>query len=112
MKKAKPLALLGKAIKWILLWGFAIFELFPLVQLLLNSFRNDAEIKTFPLGFPKEWTLANYPETWKRGGYGQAFINSLWISFVTILITVTIISIAAYALAKLDFKGRRAVGRL
>lgn len=106
MRKAKPLTLLGKGLKWILLWGFAIFELFPLVQLLLNSFRQDTEIKAFPLGFPKTWTLSNYPETWTVGGYGRAFINSLLICFVTIAITVCIISIAAYALAKLDFKGR------
>lgn len=106
MRKNTLPSLLGKGVKWFILITLAIFELFPLVQLLFNSFRTDAEIKSSPLGLPKAWTLANYPETWKMGGYSRAFLNSLWICFWTILITVVIISIAAYALAKIEFKGR------
>lgn len=106
MKKRGPLKTLGTGLKWVVLWGMAIFELFPLVQLFFNSFRPDTEIKAHPLGLPKQWILTNYPETWQMGGYGRAFLNSLWISFWTILITVVIISLAAYALAKIDFKGR------
>jgi len=106
MKKSNPISVLGKTVKWIVLWVLAIFELFPLVQLLFNSFRVDKEIKSVPLGLPKVWTIENYPATWTQGGYGRAFLNSLWISFWTILITVVIISLAAYALAKVNFKGR------
>lgn len=106
MKKSNPISVLGKTVKWIVLWVLAIFELFPLVQLLFNSFRVDKEIKSVPLGLPKVWTFENYPATWTQGGYGRAFLNSLWISFWTILITVVIISLAAYALAKVNFKGR------
>lgn len=106
MKKSNPISVLGKTVKWIVLWVLAIFELFPLVQLLFNSFRVDKEIKSVPLGLPKTWTFENYPATWTQGGYGRAFLNSLWISFWTILITVVIISLAAYALAKVNFKGR------
>ena len=106
MKKSNPISVLGKTVKWIVLWVLAIFELFPLVQLLFNSFRVDKEIKSVPLGLPKVWTFENYPATCTQGGYGRAFLNSLWISFWTILITVVIISLAAYALAKVNFKGR------
>ena len=106
MKKSNPISVLGKTVKWIVLWVLAIFELFPLVQLLFNSFRVDKEIKSVPLGLPKVWTFENYPATWTQGGYGRSFLNSLWISFWTILITVVIISLAAYALAKVNFKGR------
>ena len=107
MKSKKNVGkILAKGGKWFVLWTLAVFELFPLVQLLFNSFRPDQEIKAQPLGLPRHWTLAKYPATWVMGGYGKACLNSLWISFWTILITVFLISIAAYALAKIDFKGK------
>ena len=106
MRKNTPLSILAKTGKWLLMLGLAVFELFPLVQLLFNSFRPDTEIKAHPLGLPRQWTLENYPATWVQGGYGRAFLNSLWICFWTILITILLISVASYALAKIDFKGR------
>lgn len=105
MKKSIP-SRIATLVKWILIWGLAIFELFPLVQLLLNSFRTDMEIKAHPIGLPSVWTLENYPETWTIGGYGRAFLNSIWVGGWTIVITLALISIAAYALAKVNFKGR------
>lgn len=95
-------------IKWVIIWGLAAFELFPLLQLLFNSFRPDIEIKKYPIGFPRTFTLANYMDTWKIGNYGRAFLNSFWVCFWTILITLTVIGLAGYALAKIEFKGRGA----
>ena len=97
---------IGKVFKWIILWGLVVFQLFPLVQLLFNSFRPDKEIKSHPLGLPQTWTLENYPDTWVTGKYGQAFINSFIIGFWTVVITLVLISIASYALSKLEFKGK------
>lgn len=96
----------GTIIKWIILWGLLVFQTFPLIQLLFNSFRTTAEIQTFPLGFPKEFTLQNYPETWEKGGYAQAFLNSILVGAVTIALVLGLIGIAAYALSKLEFKGK------
>ena len=106
MKKLRPAAVIGKTGKWTLLMLLAVFEVFPLIQLLFNSFRPDSEIKAHPLGLPVTWTLENYVDTWEAGGYAQAFLNSIWICLWTILITIVVISLAAYALAKINFKGR------
>lgn len=103
MKKIRPASVIGKTGKWALILLLAIFEIFPLIQLLFNSFRPDAEIKAHPLGLPTTWTLENYADTWVAGGYAQAFLNSIWICVWTILITIVVISLAAYALAKIEF---------
>ena len=92
--------------KWIIIWALAIFEVYPLTQLLFNSFRSDMEIKKSPIGLPTVWSLDNYADTWVIGNYGRAFVNTLWICFWTIVITITIIGLAAYALSKLEFKGK------
>lgn len=72
MKKIRPASVIGKTGKWALIILLAIFEIFPLIQLLFNSFRPDAEIKAHPLGLPTTWTLENYADTWVAGGYAAS----------------------------------------
>ncbi len=60
-------------VKYVFLFGMLLFALVPLLQVFINSFRSDREVKTMPLGLPKQWVFNNYPETWQIGGYGQAY---------------------------------------
>ena len=73
-------------VKYVFLFGMLLFALVPLLQVFINSFRSDREVKTMPLGLPKQWVFNNYPETWQIGGYGQAYINSLLIAAVVIVV--------------------------
>ena len=59
-----------------------LFCSFPLIQVCLNSFRDDLEVKLMPIGLPQEWVFYNYSETWLTGEYGIAFLNSLKIAFL------------------------------
>ena len=103
---SKKIANPAKLVKWFILWFLAIFQLFPLLQLLSNSFRSDREIKTFPLGFPKDFLPANYSNTWISGGYSKAFVNSIIVGAFTIVLVLALISLASYALSKLEFRGK------
>lgn len=94
----------------VLVYGVLFFlflvELIPILQVFLNSFRTDAEVKNMPFGLPKEWVLVNWPETWQMGGYGIAYINSLITAVVVISLVLCIVGLGAYALSKLQFRGR------
>jgi raffinose/stachyose/melibiose transport system permease protein len=94
----------------VLIYGVLFFlflvEMIPILQVFLNSFRRDAEVKTMPFGLPKEWVLVNWPETWQMGGYGIAYINSLITAAVVISVVLCIVGLGAYALSKLQFRGR------
>jgi raffinose/stachyose/melibiose transport system permease protein len=79
-----------------------VFQLFPLIVLFLNTLRTDSEIKNMPIGIPKTFYYQNYIETWIKGEYGTAFINSLFIAAVTILIVLACTGLAAYSIVKLD----------
>ena len=68
---------IAKIIEMIFLIFMALFAAIPLLQVLLNSFRTDREVKTMPLGLPKEWVFNNFAETWEIGGYATAYFNSL-----------------------------------
>lgn len=93
-------------IKYIFLFAMLLFALEPLLQVFINSFRSDREVKTMPLGLPKKWVFNNYPETWQIGGYGQAYINSLLIAAVVIVVVLAVAGLGAYSISKLEYKGR------
>ena len=57
-----------------------------------------------PLGLPKQWVFNNYPETWQIGGYGQAYINSLLIAAVVIVVVLAVAGLGAYSISKLEYK--------
>ena len=62
----------------IFLMFLVLFQLFPLIVLLLNSFRTDIEIKNMPIGFPEHLEISNYIQTWVKGSYAVAFRNSIF----------------------------------
>lgn len=101
-RRIPPLAV----IKYIFLIGMLLFALIPLIQVFLNSFRSDREVKSMPLGLPGKWIFNNYPETWQIGGYGQAYINSILIAAAVIAVVLTVAGLGAYSISKLEYRGR------
>ena len=93
-------------VKYVFLFGMLLFALVPLLQVFINSFRSDREVKTMPLGLPKQWVFNNYPETWQIGGYGQAYINSLLIAAGVLVVVLAVAGLGAYSISKLEYKGR------
>lgn len=97
-KRSRPLSV----IIYILLIGVALCQIFPLIVLLINSFRTDAEIKNLPIGWPEAASIANYIETWAKGGYAIAFGNSFFIGAWVIVLVLIFAGLAAYGLSRLD----------
>ncbi len=93
-------------VKYVFLFGMLLFALVPLLQVFIYSFRSSRVVKTMPLGLPKQWVFNNYPETWQIGGYGQAYINSLLIAAVVIVVVLAVAGLGAYSISKLEYKGR------
>ena len=104
--KKGPKAIVFAVIRNVFLVLMALFAAVPLLQVLLNSFRTDREVKTMPLGLPKEWIFNNYPETWEIGGYATAYFNSLLTAFVVIAVVLVVVGLGAYAICKLEFRLR------
>lgn len=87
--------------KHVLLVALMLFQLFPLIVLLLNTFRTDTQIKQSPLAWPEQFSLINYVETWIKGSYAIAFRNSIFIGICVIVGVVSLAGLAAYGLARL-----------
>jgi len=91
---------------YLVLFGLLFFSLIPLLQVFINAFRTRTDIMRRPFGLPEQWVFNNWYETWQIGGYGTAFINSIVISAAVIVLVLGIVGLGAYALSKLEFKGK------
>ena len=88
--------------------AFAMFMLYPLLWMLTASFKTNQEIFTGLNFFPSQPTLSNYIIGWSGVAgysYGRFFLNSFFIVVICIIGNVLTCSMAAYAFAKLKFRG-------
>ena len=58
---------------------------------------------------PQSYTWDNYIEVFNNPDFRRALVNSFGISFIATALSVMLATLAAYAIARLDFKGKRVV---
>lgn len=106
----KTKRIIGRSIYHILVCGFAFAMIYPLLWMILSSFKPTNTIFTTAQELlPRTWTLENYANGWKgfaNVSFGRFFLNSLFISVMATLGTLASSSIVAYGFARLKFKGR------
>ena len=93
--------------------GFALIMLwclFPVAWIISLSFKSEGETASGSAQFlPKEPTLDNYKAILDNPDFTRALLNSFGISLVATLLSVIFATLAAYAIARLEFKGKRLV---
>ena len=89
---------------------FFIFIAFPFYWIIVTSFKGTFEIyQVPPTLIPEEVNLENYVRAFTEFGVGQFIKNSLKVTLVTVFFTTVISMCAAYALTRLEFKGRKQI---
>jgi len=91
-------------------WGAAntvviIIALIPVLWIASLSFKDPATI-TDASFWPKKWTLDNYRGIFQTSEFTRALLNSIGIALIATFIAVVLASMAAYAVARLDFPGK------
>lgn len=98
-----------KTIGWFTTGIFIVaYTLLPVAWIMSLSFKqgDDIDNKSF---LPKRWTLDNYRQVFETDLFTSALRNSIGISVISTLLSVTLATLAAYAIARLEFKGRKFV---
>ena len=90
---------------YVILSLLALFALIPIMILFFNSVKTTVEIGRNPIGFPETIRLDNFVNAWHDGGYAITIRNSLVMMSTTIVVSLTIAGLAAYALARLKLRG-------
>ncbi len=90
------------------LGAIALTMLLPLLWLVSTSFKGPTEnLFQFPPQFlPTSPTFGNFIKVWQSNPFGRYFFNSTLIAVVTVALNLLLCSLAAYPLARLNFKGR------
>jgi multiple sugar transport system permease protein len=87
-----------------------IVMVLPFVWMVLSSIKPDAEVTAAPpTWWPHEITLDNYATLFTRLDFPRYFLNSTLVAGAVTLGNVVFCSMLGYALAKLDFPGKRAM---
>ncbi len=94
-------------------WSVAIFvvvvvSLVPVVWIIMLSLKTSASA-TDGSFIPHHWTLSNYSDIFKLGTFTSALRNSIGIALIATVLAVILASAAAYAIARLDFPGKRII---
>ncbi|WP_408896714.1 carbohydrate ABC transporter permease [Nocardioides sp. R1-1] len=90
-----------------------VWCLLPVAWIISLSFKSETAITNGSPGFfPSDgggagW--ANYQAVWDNDQFRRAILNSIGISLIATLLSVIVATLAAYAIARLEFRGKKAV---
>ena len=99
---------IGKVFIYTFLAIWALIVLFPFYWMLLSSLKSYASYNAeyIPKFFTLSPTFENYKEAFSAVPLGDYFINTLIFTVATTAIMLIVITLAAFAFARLNFKGK------
>lgn len=106
--KSKKLNWWGNFWMYGLMSAIALTMLFPLLWLISTALKSQTEnIFQFPPQLlPSQPTFENFVRVWQTNPFGQYLFNSTLIAVLTVSLNLLFCALAAYPLARLDFRGR------
>lgn len=102
-KKITP----SRVFVFLLLAVTAVVTLAPFVYMVITTFKEKSEYLVNMFGMPENFSLKNYKIIFENYDVLQMNLNSFKVVIIAVLGTLLITSMAGYALAKLDFKGKK-----
>jgi multiple sugar transport system permease protein len=103
-QNGSTLGRLGAIAKTILLLIYALFALFPLLWMLILSFKPDNEMFTTTFFFTP--TLSNFQAVFSKSDFLGTLWNNLVVSCLAVALSLLVGVPAAYALGRFEFKGK------
>ncbi len=107
----RPRSIVGSVVIYASLLLAASVALLPLIVVFMAGFKTRAEFRDGgPLGVPVDWlNLDNFVTAFTRGGMAMGLLNTTFILVVSVAGSILIGSMAAFAISRFDFRGRRLV---
>lgn len=102
IKQKRNLSPLTKVISYLVIIIVLIISIYPILWVFISSFKQTPG----GLGLPDKLVFDGYITIFTKLNIGTYFLNSILITVGSTIISVIIISMAAYVSARIDFKGR------
>ena len=99
-----------RAILWVLLVLMSVLVIFPVLYIILGSFKANQELLVGgPNIFPSEWVTQNYVDAWNQANFAVYTKNSLFLSVGVMLISLVVSSMAGYVFSRKTFPGKEII---
>ena len=96
-----------KLVGWsVAVLAIVVYSLLPVAWITSLSFKQGDDINNQQF-WPTHWSLDNYRTVFDTNLFTSALRNSLGISLIATAIAVALATVAAYAIARLEFKGKK-----
>ena len=97
----------GTVVRTTFLLAMTFVILAPVLWFVLSSFKDATDLGARPPKIlPTRWAFENYTEAFQMYNYMRYFMNSVIVTTIATILTLLINSMAAYAFAKYNFRGR------
>lgn len=89
--------------------ALAAISLGPLLYMVSLSFQPNGGLLGATVLIPTHPTVQNYVQAWTENSFSHYFLNSLYVAIATVIITVVLASLAAFAFARYQFPFKQAI---
>lgn len=86
--------------------AFAIIIILPLIWMIITGFKTNQELFLSPFSLPEQWKWENYVDAWNQG-IGIYLSNSVIITVGATVLSTFVSCLAAYPLARLNFRSKK-----
>lgn len=100
---------LSRTVSYAIMIVMIVLTVYPLLWMVMGGFKSGSEFYSNIWGLPSKLDFTNFIYAWNTGNFGQKFLNSIMVTLATMALVLPITSMAGYALAKINFPGRRVV---
>ncbi len=106
--KKKAASFFANILRYLFLLAFSYVLLYPLLYIFVNSFKNPVDYFNPSVQWVlKRFSLVNFDMAYKALDFGSAIKSTFLNEMVSTVIQVVACSVAAFGLAKFDFKGKK-----
>ncbi len=91
---------------------YVLLVVYPLLNMVLSSFRTTREIFRAPFALPSRFDFSNYADVWVRRGFSRYFLNSLFVTACAMAFVLLLGSMGAFGVARYRFRLNTAVSLL
>lgn len=94
---------------YLVVFTMATISLYPILLMILSSFKKSVDIYKDPLGFPSSFSLDTYRTLLSKIPFTTYFLNSLFVSVVSVVLIVVVCSLASFYIARFKFSWNHAL---
>jgi multiple sugar transport system permease protein len=109
MSELRPRSVRAEVFRHVLLTLASVVMLYPLIWMIVSSFKSDELIFSRPMALPEALDLSNYVEGWTalRVSFTTFYLNSFLIAGLAVVGNLAACSLTAFAFARLDFRFKK-----